>query len=184
MAEVWSFIAPRPATVPVEQVHILLYSYFPSIARGAPRPYVWRLLSPDRVGVISAMRPTAAKARCHELAAGTTLEFSLTYKRVRSVNGGERYVTISSMTELRERLIAFAGQRGAAIGYVRLDKMRDLQLSGGDRNIRIPIVDACGAMLVTDAERCAGLLASGGPGTGKAFGCGAWWIPQIMEADA
>ena len=60
--------------------------------------------------------------------------------------------------------------------------MRDMRFRSNQRQITLPIVDARGQVLVTDAEKFAALITSGGPGTGKAYGLGAWWLPQIMEA--
>ena len=193
-AAFWTANVPRPASVPIEQIHVMLYSFFPGVPRGDGRPYVWRLLAMDRIGLVSAIRPAASNARQVEVAAGITYEFKLTYKRTRNSGGssarpdGSRRqrsassVTINSMVELRERMIRFVGERGGAIGYVRLDQMRDLRLQSRDRTVTLPIVDAAGQVRVTDPAQFVGLLTSGGPGTGKAYGCGAWWIPSLMDA--
>lgn len=194
MATVWSAIVPLPAHVPLEQVHVMLYSYFPDHPPGAPRPYVWRLIDKGHIGIVSSTRPTAMSAQAHDLPAGVTLDFKLTFKRERTVGGSytradgtrrqreRKIVTIGKMAELRQWLIAFAAGRGVGIGYVRLDSMRDLRIERRERTICLPIVDAAGQMLITDPDLCAGLLAGGGPGTGKAYGCGCWWLPSLFEA--
>ena len=196
MAGVWVAQVPLPASVPLAQVHVMLYSYFPGVGHGEARPYLWRLLAKDRVGIVSGARPTAPSARLVTVAAGVTLDFRLTYKRVRQSGGGHRRadgtrrqrqatpITLTSMPELRQRLIAFAGERGGSIGYVRLAGMGEMRVRKADSTITLPVVDAEGQVLVTDAEKFAGLLSTGGPGTGKAFGCGAWWLPSLMDPPA
>lgn len=180
MASVWVAHVGRPMDVPIEQVHVLLYSYFP-LHFGERRPYVWRLLAADRIGVISLVRPTANAARQVEIMAGRTYEFMSTYKRTR--NRGGKEVRIDAMGELRERLIRFVGERGGAIGFVRLGGMREMVLPRRDgAPITLPIVDAAGAVHVTDADRFATFLAYGGPAGGKAYGCGAWWLPEVYDA--
>lgn len=195
MSSVWVADVVRPRTIPFEQIHVMLYSFFP----GAPkeegkRPYVWRMLAHDRICIMSAIRPTTSTAREIKIDAGVTLDFSLTYKRTRNVGGtytrpdgekrkrDEKTITITSMPELRERLIRFVGERGGAIGYVRLDRMREIRLKS--KGATLPIVDAEGKVLVTNADKFAALLASGGPGTGKAYGLGAWWLPELMAVKA
>lgn len=195
MATIWTATVPLPASVPLDQVHVMLYSYFPATTPGESRPYVWRLLSRDRIGVVSAARPTTPAAAAFDLSAGITFDFVLTFKRVRNVGGGTsvrrsgemrhrqyKPIRIDNMVELRERLVRFAGERGGSIGYARLDRMRDVVVHAGVRRISLPVVDAVGQVLVTDPDRFAALLASGGPGTGKAYGCGCWWLPSLFES--
>jgi hypothetical protein len=191
MTSVWVAEIFRPSTIPFEQIHVMLYSFFPSVTKDEGRPYVWRLLARDRIGIVSTCRPTAPGVREVSIKSGVTYDFVLTYRRERNVagsytrpNGTRRKrvahtVTITSMPELRERLIRFAGDRGGAVGYVRLDHQRTLLIAS--KHATLPIVDAVGNVLVTDADKFAVLLGSGGPGTGKAYGLGAWWLPQLME---
>lgn len=165
---------------PFEQIHVALYSYFPHAVHGE-RPYVWSIADGGAsILMMSAMRPATTCAEIH-VEAGMTYSFDLTYKRVRNSGKDHTPVEISSMPELRERIIKFVGDRGGQIGFVRLDKMRAIECRKGEHRVRLPIVDAAGQVYVTDAEKFEALLAGGGPGTGKAYGCGMWRLPELFE---
>lgn len=173
---------------PVDQVHVMLYGYFPQVALGDDRPFVWRLIGPDTIAVMSRLRPAANGAREMNVAAGLTYDFRLTCKRQRNCGGsytdkdGERRprkarpVTITLEDEVKERIRRHALRHGGDVRYVRIENMRELRM--GD--IRLPICDAVGKIFVTDAAAFETLLTGGGPGTGKAYGLGMWWLPELM----
>lgn len=175
-----SFVRRDPSTA-VQDVHAMLYSYFPWTRPGDPRPFVWRMLAPDRLAVLSA-RPSAAPG-CREvvLPAGVTLDFALAYKRVR--NAGHRPVVLTDPAEMAERLRAFAAVRGVAVGFCRVVGQDRLHLPHKGRPpIALPVAHAAGKAVVVDPDKAAAMLASGGPGTGRAYGLGLWWLPEVMGA--
>lgn len=187
----WVADVPRDPSMPMDQVHVALYGYFPQIGPGDPRPYVWRLTGRDRVIIASRLRPSANGAREVFAPQGVTLDFRVTYKRVRMTGGGKapdgevrrsrsRPVEITDFAELKERLIRFAAERGGDVRYVRIENQRLYR--PGKAGVGLPICDAIGKVFVRDPEAFDGLLCSGGPGTGKAYGLGMWWLPELMEA--
>lgn len=189
----WIFEADLPASVPFGQVHVALYAYFPQIGHGESRPYVYRYLSPGRVAVLSALRPSAPAAREVRAHRGQTLQFRLTWNRVRNVRGSytrpdgsyrkrvPRAAVIADPEELKARVAKFAAARGGLVRYIRCERPRILQVPG---RFEVPIVDSEGMVYVDDEVAFDRLLCLGGPGTSKAFGCGLWWLPELMAAPA
>lgn len=189
----WVADVGRDASMPLEQVHVAIYGYYPQAARDEARPYVWRLLAPSRMLIGSHLRPSAPSAREVFARHGMTYDFRLTFKRVRNVGGttvrpdGERRkrkgraIEMRDHDEIKDRLIRFAGERGGDVRYVRVEAMREVRIGLA----RLPICDAIGKVYVRDPIAFERLLCSGGPGTGKAYGLGMWYLPEIMEvADA
>lgn len=183
-----------PPGMPIDQIHVMLYSYFPQVQKGDARPYVWRLIGPGRAVVMSKLRPSSASARQIAIPeAPTTYDFAVTFKRVRNVGGTytrddgtkrnrtPKAVAIDDPAELSERMKRWVSGRGGDIGFVRIGGMRELSFPSGPRRITIPICDAVGKVLIRAPEAFSDMLWRGGPGTGKAYGCGMWWMPEIME---
>ncbi|MGD9617313.1 MAG: hypothetical protein AB7H90_19060 [Alphaproteobacteria bacterium] len=175
--------------VPFEQIHVMLYSYFPQVTRGDPRPYVFRLLTRERLAVGSSLRPVAPDARRVSPERGVTYDFRLTFKRVRNIHGSDsrpdgtrrarvpRVVEITDPGEMKTRIARFAAPRGGSVRYVRVENVRLLTT----RRFTLPIADAVGKIYVDDAALIdRELLCNGGPSTGKSFGCGMWWLPELM----
>lgn len=187
----WIASVSRDQSMPIDQVHVALYGYFPQIAPGDARPYVWRLVAPDRILLASRLRPSAPGAREIVAPRGATLDFRVTWKRVRNVGGSytckdgsrrsrqKHAVEITGHDELKQRLVAFAAPRGGDVRYVRIEGQRLYR--PGKTGVALPICDAIGKVYVHDPEAFDELLCGGGPGTGKAYGLGLWCLPEIME---
>jgi hypothetical protein len=190
---VWVADVAVPPEAPFAQVHVLLYAYFPWVRHGEPRPYVFRWRDRGTVAVCSQMRPAAPAVREAVAREGATYDFALTFNRVRNVSGSyrrpdgtwrkrpPRAVVIEDHAELKARVTGFAAGRGGDVRYVRVERPRVLRVPG---RFEVPIADAVGKVVVTDADRFNELLWRGGPGTSKAFGCGMWWLPELMGAAA
>ena len=160
-----------------EQIHVALYGYFPQSARDAERPFVWRVGEGGKaIYLASALRPTTPSMEA-TIEAGRSYEFSLTYKRVR--NCKSKPIEIVAMPEMRERLIKWAADRGGDVGFVRLENPRAIHAQKHQKRVRLPIVDAYGSVFVRDAEAFERALVDGGPGTGKVYGLGMWWLDAI-----
>jgi hypothetical protein len=178
----WLSIVPA-ADVPFDQQHVALYSYFPAFSRPAPgepshRPYVWRALDAKRLAVLSSVRSTAPRCAQITAEAGVTYAFETTIKRVRVCKG--RYITFHDYGELCKWIKYFASNRGAQIGFISVKGFGELKFQKKVDRVRIPIAHVRGKMLVTDAAMFDAVLCGGGPGTGKAYGCGMWWLPEVM----
>ena len=186
---VWIADVARDASMPLDQVHVALYGYYPQCAAADARPYVWRLMSPDRMLIASDLRPSANSAREVRAQRGMTYDFRATIKRVRNVGGvtkrpdgtarprNARAVVMTDHDEIKARVVRWAADRGGDVRYVRAENMREIRLG----HIRLPICDIIGKVYVSDADAFDSLLRSGGPGTGKAYGLGLWYLPEIME---
>lgn len=188
---VWIAEVSRDKSMPLDQAHVAIYGYFPQVARGDARPYVWRLLSADSMAIASHLRPSANGAREAYAGHGVTYDFRVTFKRVRNVGGTmtrtdgtkrkrtARAVEVRDHDELKARLIRFAAERGGDVRYVRIENQRVYEPAKG---VKLPICDAIGKVYVRDPVAFDGLLSQGGPGTGKAYGLGMWYLPEIMGA--
>lgn len=188
---VWIAEIGRDRSMPLDQVHVALYSYFPQVAHGEGRPYVWRLLDAERLLVASHLRPTANGAREVVARQGLTYDFRATIKRARNVRGSytrpdgtrrnrtPRAVEMKDHDEIKRWATQFAEKRGGDIRYIRVENMCLYRPKHG---VALPICTLVGKVFVRDADAFDQFLASGGPGTGKAYGLGMWYLPEIMEA--
>lgn len=184
----WVAEIERQDSMPIDQVHVALYGYFPQHPEGEVRPYVWRLLSRNCLLVGSRLRPTANTAREVYARQGVTYDFRLTFRRTRNVcwmkkdgSKGTKTVTISDYGELKRRLKEHVEGRGAGdLAYARITKLSVMRMG----KKRIPIAHAEGKVYVRDPVEFDAMLCHGGPGTGKAYGLGMWYLPEIMEKKA
>ena len=181
---------PRDPSTSIGQVHAMLYSYFPGAAQGE-RPFVWRLLAADRVAVVSATPSSALDRRAVRLEAGATYAFELAMKAARNADrdqprGGRRQGEVESTApaQVRGRLARYAAERGIAVGFSRVTLMAHMGIASRGRRIPIPVAHVKGLALVTDADAAERMIAAGGPGTGKAWGLGLWWLPELMAGPA
>jgi hypothetical protein len=186
---VWIATVDRPNAMPLDQVHVALYGYYPQCAARDARPYVWRLASQNTVMMASSMRPSAPSARQVMPQHGTTYDFKLVFKRTRNVGGtytrpdgakrqrDKKTIVMRNHDEIKKRLIEYTAPRGGAVKYVRIENMQQYNPTP---TITLDICTAIGKVFVTDADQFDALLCSGGPSTGKAYGLGMWYLPEIM----
>lgn len=186
---VWIADIERPPSMPLDQVHVALYGYFPQCAAAEERPYVWRLMSRDQLIVASGLRPSSDSAREVWPKLGITYDFRLTMRRTRNVRGKvigpdgsmtdrkARTVTITDYDEIKDRVRRFAAERGGEVKFARVEGMRTYPVN---KKVRMPICDVIGKVYVRDAVAFETVLRGGGPGTGKAYGLGMWYLPEIM----
>lgn len=175
---VWIAEVARDTSIPLDQVHVASYSYFPQIARGNARPYVWRLISADRILLASHLRPSANSAREVFVRCGVTYDFRLTMTRISRKSRTGKQFSVDDHETLKQRVIDYAAPFGGDVRFVRIEAMR--MYSASAKSGRLPICCAVGKVYVRDAAEFDRLLCQGS-GRGKAYGLGLWYLPEIMR---
>ncbi|TCP06604.1 type I-E CRISPR-associated protein Cas6/Cse3/CasE [Caldimonas thermodepolymerans] len=169
----WVAQIPKPR-VPLASLHRLLFAYFPDHPANAPRPFLFRI-EHDSLILGSTLKPSCA-AKHVQPQAGMTYQFDAI---VKPMNGGGRNPIDGNA---RRRDWVARNLRGAQIGYCEVYDLPDLRTRKSDgRRIVVPVCRVVGALTVTDADEFIRFLRRGGPGTAKAYGCGMWVLPELME---
>ncbi|WP_036292155.1 type I-E CRISPR-associated protein Cas6/Cse3/CasE [Methylosinus sp. PW1] len=168
---------------PISSIHCALYACLPPRPEGSKRPFVWRVADGGRsIVFVSSEMPIVPHATI-SLEAGRSYEFAITYTRDKHVGKkkARHLVEINSMLDLRDRISHFAGSYGGSVGFVRHEHMRTLHVRRQNEHLEMPIVDAYGRVVVEDPVAFEQVVLQGGPGGAKVYGCGMWWLPEIME---
>lgn len=176
---VWVAEVARDTSMPLDQVHVAAYGYFPQVARGDARPYVWRLLSQDRLLLASHLRPSANSAREAFVRNGLTYDFRLTMTRISRRSKTGKQFSVDDHGVLKQRVIDYAAAYGGDVRFVRIEGMQMYAASA--KGVRLPICAAVGKVYIRDAVAFDRLLCQGS-GRGRAYGLGLWYLPEIMEA--
>lgn len=169
----WVAQLPKPAA-PLASLHKFLFGYFPGYPDGSPRPFVFRI-EHDSILMGSAVQPSC-EARRVQPRAGTTYQFDTI---VKPMNGGGR-----NPIEGNDRRRAWLERnvRGARITFCEIHDAPNVRTRKSDgKLVTFPVCRAIGTLTVTDADEFTDFLLRGGPGTAKAYGCGMWVLPELME---
>lgn len=170
----WVANVPNPQ-VPLASVHKHLFGYFPGFPDGDARPFVFGVNeNKERIVMASAIRPACPAIEVHPQE-GISYQFQAL---LRPENGGGRGGHRSN-DERRDWLRR--NVRGAQVGFVEFFDLADLHCTKSDGQfVRFARCRAAGVAFVTDAMAFEEFLCAGGPGTGKTFGMGMWYLPELM----
>ncbi|WP_198151032.1 type I-E CRISPR-associated protein Cas6/Cse3/CasE [Hyphomicrobium sulfonivorans] len=144
---------------------------------------MWKLIDSERVAMLSNIKPACTCVPVSALA-GVALEFKATLRCDGSRTQGKhrrRVSYVRSRVEIREWLKRAAMDGGCEVTYVDVGEPRQLEIKRRDKTITMSIVDVSGIVIAHDADTFERFLVFGGPGTGKVYGCGMWWIPALYE---
>lgn len=183
----WVAVLPRPA-LPLSEIHKAIWGYFPEAADGDARPFLWRPLEGDRVAILSRLKP-ACPAVLVRPESGRVYGFEVLLKtelvRGRKNRGPGRL----SKPGQRIALTDNAGRKawlcrnlaGADATFVQFYDRPPIELVRSDgRRLTIPVAIARGTLHVRERAAFAAFLCAGGPGSAKVYGCGMWWLPELM----
>lgn len=175
-------LVPRPPA-PLAGIHTALFGYFPGMATDRPRErlFLWRGYDRGRLVMLSRIEPATACV-AFTVAGARVYQFRTDLRRTKHCGRDRREVTIEGNNDLRAWISRAAEAGGGKITYVSVSNHRQIKFNkDASTLVRLEAISVSGLVQIVDAPRFADFLAFGGPGTGKPYGLGMWWLPEVME---
>ena len=173
----WLAAVARPAC-PANVIHKTLWGYFPDVADGDPRPFLYRELG-ERIALLSRIPPACPAAALGErIHAGRVYQFDVLASPRNGHNQHKGHRFIRDNGERR----AWFGRRltGAAPTFVHVYDRPDVHIGRGrGQAITRPACRISGTVRVTDRAAFLDCLLRG-IGGGGAWGFGLLVLPEVM----
>ncbi len=175
-------LVPRPP-VPLAGIHTVLSGYFPGQPMDGPRErlFLWRGYDSTRLAMLSAIEPATACV-AFTVVSGRVYPFKAELRRTKHCGRNRREVRIEGNDNLRAWLARGAEAGGGRVTYASFTNPREIKFQKNiNTRVTLQAISVSGLVQIVDAPRFADFLAFGGPGTGKPYGLGLWWLPEVME---
>lgn len=175
-------LVPRPTT-PLAGIHTVLAGYFPDRPNDGPRErlFLWRGYDAGRLVMLSRTEPATACA-AFTVVSSRVYPFIAELRRTKHCGKNRREVTIEGNDNLRAWLSRATEAGGGKITYATFRNPRTIKFQkNAETIVRLETITVSGLAQIVDAPRFADFLAGGGPGTGKPYGLGMWWLPETMD---
>lgn len=180
-------VIPLPAGFELGNGKQVLQGHF-SLKYEDARPYLYRLSIDRRYAAVLCSEPASQISVKIEIEEGVKYRFDLRFRRTVKDRDG-REMTIMDRERLSEIVSDWALANGAMRIDVEISELRREELFAASvlrgratkHRPPLPVADVCGTVTIADADLFSAAMLQGGPKTGKAYGCGLWWLHEIMN---